>query len=611
MKKIFSKIAVAAAVASLGMGMVSCNDELNQYPIDYPANGAFWNNEGEFTGNVYALAAQFRSNYPANILFWAGELRAGTLTIDLINGSGAVNVEYIQNLYDASHAQFSTFGGYYGFIANLNELIEKTEEAGEDVLSDNVRNGLLATAHGWRAFAYFQMYRMYGGVPIRTKPDVVNGITNPDELYMERGTAEATLTFIKDDITKSLGYYGNTTWSIASGASKKYYWSKAATEMLAGEVYLWSGKVSTGDHTANASDVATAKGYFENVVNNYGYQLEKNYFDVWNKPANTEAIYSVCYSNTEDFYLDNNNKVQHYQNSGVQGQMLWSKSAGAGTTSWSIQDATGLGIRTDGGASRFQYFTDSPTAKQVAYTCWTPLSPSPNRYMYKNAMYFQYNENDTRRNMFFPQWNVKPEESELTYIANFDPQDHVLQGTFVLKLMPVIGQVSWSSNYVWINDAAIYRLPLAYMYLAEIANYEGDNAGVEKYINLVRERAYGDNWDEDVYGYTAGSFRENENAILREKDKEFLMEGQRWWDIRRLTAVKGGSDTDHFVFQPESCAGFGLDVVNNTWIVDQSGAPVETMTPVLKTSEAHKVLWPVDLTLLGSDPLVKQNPGYE
>lgn len=600
MKKIFSKIAVAAAVASLGMGMVSCNDELDQYPIDYPANGAFWNNEGEFTGNIYALAAQFRSNYPANILFWAGELRAGTLTIDLINGSGALNVDYIQNLYDASHAQFSTFGGYYGFIANLNELIEKTEGASEGVLSDNVKNGLLATAYGWRAFAYFQMYRMYGGVPIRTKPDVVNGITNPDELYMERATAEATLAFIKGDITESLNYYANTTWSIASGASKKYYWSKAATEMLAGEVYLWSGKVSTGDHAANASDVATAKGYFENVVNNYGYKLADNYFDVWSVPENKESIYSVCYSNTED----------SYQNSGVQAQMIWSKSAGAGTTSWSVQDATGLGIRTDGAASRFQYFTDSPTAKQVQYTCWSALTPSPNRYMYKNAMYFQYNENDTRRNMFFPQWNVKPEESELTYIANFDPKDHVLQGTFVLKLMPVVGEVSWSNNYVWINDAAIYRLPLAYMYLAEIANYEGNNSDVVKYINLVRKRAYGDNWDETQFGYVAGSFRENENAILREKDKEFLMEGQRWWDIRRLTAVKGGSDTDHFVFQPESCAGFGLDVVNNTWIVDKSGAPVETMTPVLSTSESHKVLWPVDLTLLGSDPLVKQNPGY-
>ena len=75
MKKIFSKIALYAAVASMGLGAVSCSDELDQYPIDNPAGGTYWKNETEFTGNIYALAAQFRTNYPANILFWAGELR--------------------------------------------------------------------------------------------------------------------------------------------------------------------------------------------------------------------------------------------------------------------------------------------------------------------------------------------------------------------------------------------------------------------------------------------------------------------------------------------------------------------------------------------------------
>lgn len=604
MKNIFSKIAVYAAVASLGLGAVSCNDELNQAPIDYPAIGSFWNSQTDFTGNVYALSAQFRKNYPANILFWAGELRAGSLTIDLINGSGAVNVDYIQNLYDASHAQFSVFGGYYGFIANLNELIERTNEAQEGLLTDNAKNGLLGIAHGWRAYAYFQMYRMYGGVPIRTTPDVVNGISNPDELYMARATAEETLAFIKEEINTSLAYFNaSNNWAISS--SKAYYWNKAATEMLAGEVYLWSGKVSTGNHTATPADVATAKGYFENVVNNYGYSLVKDYFKIWTTPLNSETIYSVCYTNSDDTDEDG-----HFQFSAYQAQMLWSKSAGASTTAWSVQDASGLGWRTDGGASRFGFYTDSPEAAQTPYTCWSPLSPSPNRYMYKNAMYFQFDENDLRRTMFFPQWNINEDEQDLTYIEDFDPTAHVLQGTFILKYRPSLG-VSWSpTNYVFANDAVIYRLPLAYMYLAEIANYEGDNTGVETYINKVRERAYGDNWDEATYGYKAGSFRQNENAILREKDKEFIMEGQRWWDLCRLTAVKGGSDTDHLVFQPESCPGYGLDVTANPWFVEKNGSPVPTATPVLSTSEVHKLLWPVDQTLLGSDPLIEQNPGY-
>lgn len=608
MKKILNKIAVCAAIASLGLGTVSCNDELDQYPIDYPGTGSFWNTESDYTGNVYALSAMFRSNYAANILFWAGELRAGSLTIDLINGSGALNVDYIQNNYDATHCQFSTFGGYYGFIANLNELIERCENVSESTLEANKKNGLLGIAHGWRAFVYFQMYRMYGGVPLRTIPDVVNGVTNPSELYKPRATASETLALIKDDIKKSLEYFEESNgWNMSS--KKAYYWSKAATEMLAGEVYLWSGKVTTGDHTATPADVQTAKGYFENVVNNYGYKMLDNYFDNWTKPLNSETIYSICYSNASD--VDNNGN--HYQFNSYQGQMLWSKSAGAGTNSWSVQDETGLGIRKDGAASRFQYFTTSASDKNDAaheYSCWTDMAPSPNRYMYKNAMYFQFNENDSRRDMFFPQWTVKADEANLTYIENFDPKDHNMMGSFILKFRPTVGVVPWSTNYVWNNDVAIYRLPLAYMYLAEIANYTGDNAKVEEYINLVRKRAFGAAWDETVYGYKAGSFRENENAILREKDKEFIMEGQRWWDLCRLTAVKDGNETDHLVFQPESCAGYGLDVVNNPWIVDNGGSPVATVTPVLSVSEKHKLLWPIDATLLGSDTEVKQNPGY-
>lgn len=608
MKKIFTKITVLASIAALGMTAVSCNDELDQKPIDFPGGGTFWQSEQDYISNIYAMSAMFRTNYTANILFWAGELRAGSLTIDLINGSGAVNIDPIQNLYDASHAQFTVFGGYYGFIAGLNELIERTNEAGEDILPENTKNGILAIAYGWRAFSYFQMYRMYGGVPLRTTPDVINGITNPDELYMARATAEETLKFIKEDIQRSLDMFATSTW-VPSSSKKAYYWSKAATEMLAGEVYLWSGKVSTDDHQANAADVTTAKTYFQNVVNNYGYSLVNNYFDVWTTPLNSESIYSVCYSNPEDTYVSNN-QTQHYQFNSYQGQMIWSKAAGAGTTAWSIQDETGLGLRTDGAASRFQYFTSSPTDAQHQYTCWVNMTPSPNRYMYKNAMYFQFDEQDTRRTMFFPQWVIKPEESNLTYIANFDPQDHTLMGTFILKFKPTLG-VSWApTSYVWDNDQCIYRLPLAYMYLAEIANYEGDNANVEHYINLVRQRAYGNNWNEAIHGYHAGTFRQNENAILREKDKEFIMEGQRWWDLRRLTAVKGGTDLDHFVFQPESCPGFGLDPVANPWFVDGNGQPIETASPVLSTSEAHKVLWPIDQTLLGSDPKVEQNPGY-
>ena len=52
------------------------------------------------------------------------------------------------------------------------------------------------------------------------------------------------------------------------------------------------------------------------------------------------------------------------------------------------------------------------------------------------------------------------------------------------------------------------------------------------YINEVRKRAYGDTFEENKY--TEGSYAENELAILQERDKEFVSEGKRWFDVLRM-----------------------------------------------------------------------------
>ncbi len=50
------------------------------------------------------------------------------------------------------------------------------------------------------------------------------------------------------------------------------------------------------------------------------------------------------------------------------------------------------------------------------------------------------------------------------------------------------------------------------------------------------------------------------------------MEGHRWWDLRRLTLVKDGAQTDHLVFQPQGCIGYGLNPVDNAWMVENDGS---------------------------------------
>ena len=618
MKNNIFKISAFSLVGAAMLVSSSCTDLIDLKPIDNYGADNFWTTADDYFGNPISLANMFRGNYAGNILFWAGELRAGQFTTALINGSGSLNDDYINNNYDIAHPQFSNFMNTPGFIADLNELIYRCENNSEGILTDAQKEGLLGYAYGMRAYTYFQIYKMWGGAVIRTEPDVLFGETNAESLYRARSTAQQTLDQIKSDIQKSLNAFNASGYDAPltqfAGLEKDYYWNKAATEMLAGEVYLWSGKVATGDHSAGGSgDVAQAKQYFLNVVNNYGLSLYPDYFGIWTHPHNSEAIFGICYSSELDGVYA----------SIIQNQATWaSTTAGASTESWQIQGPSGFDKRayneetgTFSSASRFRYFSTDPTSLGAQWTNWTPWNPNPNRYMWKNAMYYQFDQADGRTAMWFPQWYITQEQvdNNVYAIVDFDPTKYDLQGTFILKMIP--SYISTSTYLQLVNDQYIYRLTLAYTYLAEIANYEGNYNEIATWLNPVRKRAYGANWDESKYGFqNTGSFAENEAIILREKNKEFIMEGQRWWDLRRMTTVKDGSQTDHMVFQPQGCIGYGLDPVTNPWMVEAGGQgnqrTIETLTPVLTTAEEYKLLWPIDQTLLGSDPLVTQNPGY-
>lgn len=594
MNKIFCKIALAALVAGSGLGFSSCNSELDQYPVNWYTPETFWQTKGEYEGFIIAMSQMFRANYPNQILLDAGEYRAGGFYLGtLADGSGSANERVIQNQYDAANPQFSNFGGWYGFIGNLNELLYRIDHQ-EGILDQNTADGLRAIAYGWRAFCYFQMYRMYGGVVLRLEPDVILGDYDPTHLYKARSTAEETLAQIKKDIDEALRLFASSTYTYSSG-KKDYFWSKAATEMLAGQVYLWSGKVTTGDHTANPSDVATAKQYFLNVLNNYGYKLMPDFYDIWLKPHNSEAIYAINYSSMSD-------KVFY----GSQTNFNWHRTTGAaGGSVWSTMALDGYGKLPEGTAYRFGRDANGANSAN-----WNHFSLGVHRYQYKNAFYFQFDPEDQRVDAFIPVWTVTDQQRAMgtMSLSDFDPKDYTMAGTFVLKFRYTEqeGYQYWQP----VVDMPIYRLPDAILGLAECCNYEGDNGGVEMYINMLRQRAYGSDWDAAAFGYTAGSFKDNEVAILQESDKEFFMEGRRWWALRRLTTVKNGSQTDHLVFQPEGCIGHGLPVASSPWMIENDGSPCETAEPVLPFDWEYRLLWPIDATLMGSDPEITQNPGY-
>jgi hypothetical protein len=128
----------------------------------------------------------------------------------------------------------------------------------------------------------------------------------------------------------------------------------------------------------------------------------------------------------------------------------------------------------------------------------------------------------------------------------------------------------------------LYRLADLYLLRAEAANKLNDPTNVLKYLNFVHQRA-------GLTAYTLADLttpEATENLILEERKLEFYMEGKRWFDLVR------------------------------------TGKVVEVMDPYIKRRQAVRgttptgfgdlrtILWPINRTVLNSNPVLIQNPPY-
>ena len=538
MKRIKSTILYGLLVASSGLLVTSCADKLDLSPIDYYGSGSYWKTEAQATAYIDGIHKHLRdAAWQHTITF--GELRGGRfITGASSDGMGVSNGDIILQNFDETHTGVSKFGDLFGRITNLNLFIARVTDA--TYLSDEMKNFYLGEVYGLRAFYYFDLYRIYGGVPLRLTADVVEGVIDPNKLYMARSTPKEVMTQIKSDLNKSMEYFGSMNDFDPYKRGKKVYWSKAATECLMGEVYLWTSKVTTGDDVANPADLTIAKTHLESVLNNYNLKMLDNFSQVFNakNKANDEIIFAIRFLEGE---ATNSNVTFTYN-------------VGTGSTKNRYQ-ANG------------EVFGDALDIQNTGNQT----------YEYNKAVYQNFDDADTRK--------------EATFIASYNKDGKTgelsLYGTHVRKN---IGYVNAQGARVYCGDYIFYRLPWVYLTLAEIANMEGDNAAVAKYINLVRKRAYGNAWDETLYAYPeTADFTTNELAILHEKDKEFIQEGQRWWDLRRMTLTKGGTP---LVFCKEGSLLGDAPILN-------------------KSTEAHKLLWPIEKTMLNKDPALEQTPGYK
>ena len=227
MKKLLSYIAVTV----LGFSLAGCMDI---EPTSTITDANYWKNSDQAQAFNQGLSSWMRS-YADKYIIW-GEMRTSIYSGTSFSGEAPQGYERLwNNTLEKSSAVVGNFGGLYTGINQINLMIDKVNEAG--YLSDAQKKNFLGGAYGMRAFLYFQLLRTYGDVIIYLQHTEGKTI-DLSKVARKQDPAADVMTQIKADIQASETAYNNN-YKFVNGRT---YWSLAATKMLKGEVYLWSGR---------------------------------------------------------------------------------------------------------------------------------------------------------------------------------------------------------------------------------------------------------------------------------------------------------------------------------------------------------------------------------
>lgn len=427
------------------------------------------------------------------------------------------------NIIDQNLTEVSPgLGAWAGFMNPILQINLFIERVnGINFLAEEKKNILLGQAYGLRAFYYFHLLRTYGAVPLRLTPDVLVGRPDAVALRLARSTESEVLAAIKSDVSQSLVHFGNTQ------AANKAYWNLNASRMLKGEVYLWSAKVY-----GTVADLTEAKDALNAVT---GYSLVPDFKNVIKTKENSEIIFTLPFAFNE------------------------AQSSSSASFLYDLPNFSGL------------YYKDTVDLRAVALvdplTLQQTTAQTIQRYGYKYELFQAFDLADTRRDVTF--YDFYAIDRSVT------PQKVTVRNVVLNKFLGTINNNI--RNYT--DDWPIYREADRLLLLAEIANAQGQNP--LNYIQAVRNRAYNNT---DPTPFVNGTKDANEIAIFEERMKEFVWEGKRWYDLRRMKF-----DNKPLVF---SSLSHSYGVLN----------------PVTK---AYMVVWPIGRDVWTNDPLVIQTLGYE
>ena len=281
------------AVLALGLGGAGCSKQLNQQPPSSIVTSLFYSNTNDFTQAVNGVYNQLR-NFPDQEL-WMGEMRSDNIiaTSDGNRDWQAIN-NFLPNLTTVAFIVSGWDNNFTG-IYNANSVLDNLVTKGGNITSPALRVRFGAECHFLRAFYYFQLVRLYGGVPI------VNHVMSAAAVSkIKRSPVADVYKQIIGDLDTAIAGLPNSYTGVDVGRATR--WS---AEGLLGLVYLTrSGPAyqNVDGPTMGTNEWDSALVHFNNIIGSGQFTFGTNYPNIFSytNENNPEVIFDVQYMSTNN-----------------------------------------------------------------------------------------------------------------------------------------------------------------------------------------------------------------------------------------------------------------------------------------------------------------------
>lgn len=281
-----NKISIYILGIGLGLGSVSCNDFLDLKPISQETIDNAYTKASQLESALVGVYESFQSS---DYYIWDNVLFQDVRTDNHYAGGDNPDIYAIDynQINPLNPRVFNAWSSIYNAISKANLVLEKAPIITDPLLTEERRAQILGEAYFLRAYHYYNLVKMWGGVPL-----ILETIksTKPEDVRLSRTPADVVYQQIIADLTLAIN---NLPDGYGEASITKARATKGAAHALMAKVYAQKAQPEYDkvlEHTEAV--INSSAGY--SLLEDYTHLFDGNHYN------NEESILEVQFLGAQE-----------------------------------------------------------------------------------------------------------------------------------------------------------------------------------------------------------------------------------------------------------------------------------------------------------------------